>query len=48
MATCPHESTYLVSDVPIADPETYDFQGRFDIRFCTNCKAEVDRVKKPN
>lgn len=45
MIFCGHVETTNVGDMPIADPETYEFLGRFDVVICDYCKEIVS--KKP-
>jgi hypothetical protein len=42
---CPHEHQSSVGDVPLADPTTYDFLGRFDIVQCDDCLAILSQVR---
>jgi hypothetical protein len=52
MDECLHENTREVADMPIADPETFAFLGRFDVVFCTDCETvrsqEPTTVDPPN
>lgn len=34
---CTHENILNVGDMPIADPVTYEFLGRFDVVQCVDC-----------
>ena len=42
--TCVHAHTIDVGDMPMADPGTYAFLGRFDVVFCTDCLTVISQV----
>lgn len=44
MSDCTHEETRVVLDTPIADPETSEFLGRFDVVSCAFCGDILDRI----
>lgn len=41
---CTHEKTRHVTDVPIADPDTGEYLGRFDVVFCELCEGFVSQT----
>lgn len=41
--SCPHENTRTVMDMPIADPVTFEFEGRFDVVFCSDCETVLTK-----
>lgn len=46
MATaCEHLNSQKFQDMPLADPETFDFLGRFDVTVCIDCDEIL--TKKP-
>lgn len=40
---CPHDYQMEVADMPIADPKTYKFEGRFDVVICVDCKEILSK-----
>lgn len=41
---CLHEIKKWVKDTPIANPETLEFEGRFDTLYCVYCGEILDSV----
>lgn len=40
---CPHDHQFEVRDQPIADPESYEFLGRFDVVTCVDCNEVLSQ-----
>lgn len=38
-----YHETREVNDMPIADPETYEFLGRYDTIWCVECEEIVSK-----
>lgn len=41
---CLHENKRAVGDMPLADPDTLEFLGRFDVTFCVDCETVLEKV----
>lgn len=41
---CLHENKRAVGDMPLADPDTLDFLGRFDVTICVDCETVLEKV----
>ena len=42
---CSHEHTKWIGDTPIANPETLEFEGRFDTLECVDCHTILERAE---
>lgn len=42
---CLHEHTVEIGDMPMADPVTYDFLGRYDVVQCVDCLEILSQVR---
>lgn len=45
---CDHTNTREVKDMPIANPDTYEFEGRFDVVYCFDCSTAIERTPVEN
>lgn len=39
-----YHSSHEVKDMPIADPETFEVLGRFDVIWCTECNEVISKT----
>lgn len=42
---CTHENQQLVEDMPIADPDTLEFKGRFNVQVCLDCGEHLSETQ---
>lgn len=44
MDECAHENVALIGDMPLADPESFEFLGRFDVMQCSDCLETLSKT----
>jgi hypothetical protein len=43
---CEHKNQREVEDMPIAEPGTLEFVGRFDVIVCEDCEDILSEIRK--